>query len=68
MHFFKIGNPIQSDQKQYPTFLSTLILFFVKKSNPILSSSNSFIHFNTLFWLKSNKILSKIASYISIDF
>ena len=26
------------------------------------------IHFNKLFWLKSNKILSKIVSYIPIDF
>ena len=53
--------------KKYPTFLFTFILFFVQKPNPILSSPNISFHFNTLFWLKSNKILSKIASYISID-
>ena len=66
---------IQSNliKNSIPHFYLLLYSFLYRnliQSYQVLTVQSNLIsnHFNTLFWLKSNEILLKIASYISIDF
>ena len=73
MPFFKMKIQSNLIKNSIPHFYLLLYSFLYRnltQSYQVLTvQSNSIsMHFNTLFWLKFNKILSKIASYISIDF
>ena len=60
---------VTSPKTFWPRWYSFLYRKLIQSYQVLTVESNLIsIQFNMLFWLKSNKILSKITSYISIDF